>query len=173
MALKILNGSVFDSNADAVILTLDGSAKGIEGNICQQFSRKWPRVWKEIEDEIRYPIPLGKVFDYEPVIDCPYRVVLLASTLHHKQVLGEAAKKSIVKSTIMEAIRLAAHCGAKTVATGLMKGGWRMSEETAFFSMADGYESAMLQYTVDLHIHVPESVQFERLRVMAESLGWK
>lgn len=173
MALKIQNGSVFDSNAAAIILPLDGAAKGMEGNLCRQFSRKWPRVWKEIENEIRYPIPLGKVFDYEPVTDCPYRVVLLASTLHHTQVLGEAAKKSIVKSALMEAIRLAADYGAKAVVTGLMKGGWRMSAETAFIAMADGYESAILQYTVDLRIHVPESVQFERLRVMAESLGWK
>jgi hypothetical protein len=173
MALKILAGNVLDAEAGALILTLDGSAKGMEGNICRQFSRKWPQVWEEIEAEIRYPIPLGNVFDYEPIGKCPFRVILLASTLHHKQVMCEAAKKSIVKSALMEAIRLAAHCGAKTVVTGLMKGGWRMSEETAFIVMADGYESTTVQYTVDLDIHVPEAGQFERLRLMAHSLGWK
>ena len=173
MALKILNANVLDAGADALILTLDGSAKSMEGNICRQFSRKWPRVWNEIADEIRYPIRLGDVVDYEPAGEHPFRVILFASTLHHKQVLSEMEKKSIVKSALMKAIRLAADYGAKTVATGLMKGGWRMSEDTAFIAMADGYESTTLQYTVDLHIHVPEPALFERLRLLAQSLGWK
>ena len=173
MALKILNGSVFDSNADAVVLTLDGSAKGMEGNICRQFSRKWPRVWKEIEDEIRYPIPLGKVFDYEPEEECPFRVILLASTLHHKQVLNEGAKKGTVKFALEEALRLAARNDIKTVATGLMKGGWRMTEEAAFIAMADGYENTTSQYRIDIHIYVPDSFHFERLSLLARSLGWQ
>jgi len=33
MSLKILHGDVLDAAADAVIMTIDGSGKGMQGNI--------------------------------------------------------------------------------------------------------------------------------------------
>ena len=44
MSLKISRGNVLDAKADAIILTIDGAANGMEGNIARAFARKWPDV---------------------------------------------------------------------------------------------------------------------------------
>lgn len=47
----------------------------------------------EISDleEILYPLPLGEVFDYELSSQCPFRLILIASTLNHKDTLTKSA----------------------------------------------------------------------------------
>jgi hypothetical protein len=65
MSLLIKYGSVLEAKTDAVILTIDGSAKGMEGNIERAFARKCPDVWKELEDKIPYSLGYGEVFDWE------------------------------------------------------------------------------------------------------------
>lgn len=67
MSIDIFQGNVLDAKADAIILSIDGSARGMEGNLCRQFASRWSDVWQEVQNEIRYTIPLGKVFDHEPV----------------------------------------------------------------------------------------------------------
>lgn len=49
MAMEILRGSLLDAPDDAIILTIDGAAKGMEGNIARAFTRKYPDVWEELE----------------------------------------------------------------------------------------------------------------------------
>jgi hypothetical protein len=40
MDLTIIKGNVLDAQADAILMTIDGSARGMEGNICMQFQRR-------------------------------------------------------------------------------------------------------------------------------------
>lgn len=42
MAISIVNKDILGSEADAIILTLDGPIKGIEGNIAQSFAKNFP-----------------------------------------------------------------------------------------------------------------------------------
>ncbi len=127
MDLTIIKGNVLDARADAILMTIDGSARGMEGNICMQFQRRWPEIRAEINDNIRYPIPLGNVYDYEPVCDSPFRLILLASTLNHIDMTTERQKKNIVITAMRNAVNIAVSCDIKVLATSIMKGGWRLS----------------------------------------------
>jgi hypothetical protein len=53
VVLRVLHGNVLDAIADALILTIDGAKKGMEGNIARAFARKWPEIWHELEDEMQ------------------------------------------------------------------------------------------------------------------------
>lgn len=39
MAIELINGDLLEVKADAVLLTIDGSKPGMEGNIARQFAR--------------------------------------------------------------------------------------------------------------------------------------
>ena len=71
----------------------------MEGNIAHAFARKWPDVWREIEDEIPYPLGMGEVFDYKSSSEGSFRLILIASTLTHKDTAAEPVKRSIVRTT--------------------------------------------------------------------------
>lgn len=173
MDLKIYQGNVLDAQADAILMTIDGSAKGMEGNICAQFKKRWPEIWEEIDDEIRYPLALGKVFDYEPVCESPFRLILLASTLHHRDMMTDDQKKYVVKTALGNAIKIAVSYHTKDLATGIMKGGWRLSDKTAFVAMADACESAVQKrLNINVGIYIPEPRTYELVSSIAGSLGW-
>jgi len=174
MSLKIIRGNVLDAKADAIIFTIDGAAKGMEGAVSRQFARRWPEVWSEVEDEIRYPVPLGNVFEHEPVAQSSFRVIILAATLHHKDDLNEQAKKGVVKTALETAIKTAAGYGATTIATTIMKGGWRLKEEAAFMAMSAACESAFRKHpNIELLVYVPDELLFEKMKGLAHSLGWR
>jgi O-acetyl-ADP-ribose deacetylase (regulator of RNase III) len=173
MNLKIFQGDVLEAEADAILMTIDGSAKGMEGNICAQFKRRWPEVWEEIDGEMKYPLALGNVFDYEPVCESPFRLILLASTLHHRDMMSENEKKHTVKTALENTIRIAVSFEAKELATGILRGGWRLSDETAFIAMADACESAAQKgLNINLGIYIPEPKTYELISSIAGSVGW-
>lgn len=174
MDLKIFQGDVLDAQANVILMTIDGSAKGMPGNIAHQFARRWPEVWEEIKEDIRYPIPLGRVFDYEPVCKSPFCLILLASTLNHLDIMTEGQKKNIVKTALENAIDIAVSCGVKDLATGIMRGGWRLSDEAAFLAMVDACESADLKgLNINVGIYIPDLRLYELVSSIARSIGWR
>jgi len=174
MVMNILQGNVLDAKAEAVILSIDGAAKGMEGNLTRQFAMRWPEVWGEIQDEIRNPIPLGKVIEYEPVIGCSFRLILMASTLHHREVLSDAAKQGIIRDATEKSLQLAARFSIDTIAAPLMVGGWRLTLQSAFLSMVDGYESARRNnINTNLDIHILQPGDYEIIRSLAGNIGWR
>lgn len=155
MSLNILQGNVLDAKADAIILSVDGAAKGMEGNLSRQFASRWPEAWNEIRDEIRHPIPLGKVIEYEPVSDCAFQLILLASTLHHREVLNDKARQGIILEATENSLRVADKYKINTITAPVMVGGWRLTLQNAFLSMVDGYESARRSnINVNLDIYI-------------------
>jgi hypothetical protein len=174
VSLKVIKGNVLDAQADALIIAIDGAKKGMEGNIARAFALRWPEIWTEIEDEILYPLPLGDVFDYEPGSDCPFRLILIASTLNHKDTLTESAKKGIVRTALHNAVTLSAGYGIKSIATAIMTGGWRLSQQSAFLAMTEGYEM-ILQSGKDIavDIYIMDREQFETVESIARGMGWK
>lgn len=174
MTINILHGNVLDAETDAIILTVDGAAKGMEGNLSRQFALCWSEAWREIQDEIRYPIPLGKVLDFEPVAGCSFQYVLLASTLHHLGAVGNAARQGIIRSAIEKSLKIAHEYKIKTIATPVMAGGWRLTLQDAFLSMIDGYEFARQNgVDVDLDVYVIKSDEYESIQALARTIGWR
>jgi O-acetyl-ADP-ribose deacetylase (regulator of RNase III) len=133
--IEIAQGDVLSSKADAIVLTIDGAKRGMEGNIARGFARRWPDAWMEIEDEIRYPIPLGRSIAVCPENDSGFRLVLIASTLNHIDTLNESQKTAIVRSALSEAILLAKRHHARRIATAPMTGGWRLEMAPALSAM--------------------------------------
>ena len=155
-------------------MTVDGAAKGMEGNLSRQFALRWPDVWSEIQDEIRHPITLGRVIEYEPVADCSFQLILLASTLHHREVLSDAAKQGIIRDATEKSLRIAEKYSINTVAASLMVGGWRLAMQSAFLSMVDGYESARRNnVNANLDIHILQPSDYETLQALARNIGWR
>lgn len=174
MGLKVLHGNVIEAQADALIITIDGAKKGMEGNIARAFARKWPDIWSDIEEEIPYPLPLGEVFDYEPASGCPFRLILIASTLNHKDTLTESAKKGIVRTALHNAMTLSADYGIKSIVSAIMTGGWRLSQQSAFLAMTEGFEMA-LQACRDtaLEIYILDQSQYDAISTMSRGMGYR
>ena len=171
--LRVIQGNVLDAKADALIITIDGAKKGMEGNIARAFARRWPEVWAEIEEEISYPLTLGEVFEYEPVSESPFRLILIAATLNHKDTLTESAKKSIVRTGLDNAITAAVGYGIKSIAAAIMTGGWRLSQQSAFLAMTEGYEMALQGgRDVGLDIYIMDLKQYEPIKSIASGMGY-
>lgn len=112
----MVNENILDSNVEAIILTVDGAKKGMEGNIARAFLNKYPTAWELLEYEITYPIPLGmsKIFNIEDDDDCNQKFCIIASTLHHLDVLEQSNKRNTINSALRYAL---------TQASSLMKNG--------------------------------------------------
>ncbi|MBN2285862.1 MAG: hypothetical protein JXI43_05400 [Tissierellales bacterium] len=174
MPLEILHGNLLDASTDAIILQIDGVKRGTEGNIARSFAQKWPDAWEEIEDEIPYPLPLGRICTVEPASECGFRFVIVASTLHHQDTLSESAKKSVVRSVVQDALQAAAKHNIGSIGSGIMTGGWRLSQESAFMAMSEGYDAALRPgQNISLNIYVLDAADFQKLNDFARSLGWR
>lgn len=142
MALKIVEGNLLDSATDAVLLTLDGSKSGLEGNIARQFSRRFPEDWEYLQRAIKYPIPIGRTVIVPWDGDCHWRYILFASTLHHFGVLNDHEKLRVIRMALTEALRLCLRHGATSLSTAVLQGGWRLDAESALREMRTAYDGA-------------------------------
>lgn len=137
MSIDIIQGDVLSAKADAIILTIDGSRKGLEGNLARAFARRWPDAFMDIEDQIRYPVPLGRTVATHPENECGFPLVLVASTLHHVDVLSDSEKLAVIRSATREALILAHRHRISRLAATAMTGGWRLDLESALVAMFD------------------------------------
>lgn len=143
MPISIINKDILDSNSDAIILTVDGAKKGMEGNIARAFAKKYPNAWELLEYEISYPIPLGmsKIYSIEDDDESNYRFCIIASTLHHLEVLEKADKLNVINSALRYALTQAGNKHLKSICITIMKGGWRLDAKEAFVQMVLTYKS--------------------------------
>jgi predicted adenylyl cyclase CyaB len=137
MPIDICVGNVLDTDADAILLTIDGARKGMGGNLALAFARRWPDAFMEIEDQIQYPVPLGRTILVRPKSDCPFEYVLVATTLHHLDILDEVAKLATIRCALLEMVRLAQRHKIRRIACTTMTGGWRLANRTALTCMLD------------------------------------
>ncbi len=142
MVFEVITGDVLDINANALLLTIDGAKAGMEGNIARQFARRWPDDWQVIQRDVRYPIPIGRTVAVPWEGDCPWRLILFASTLHHVDVLDDQQKRSVIRSALTEALRHCARLQVGSLAMAVMRGGWRMSDVEALQQMRTAYQTA-------------------------------
>jgi hypothetical protein len=145
--LRLLHSDVLDAHADALLLTIDGQARGLRGNIAHAFQRRWPEAYEDFESQLRFPIPLGSAVRVDADTDCPWRTILFVSTLHHLETLDTAGKLAVIHRALSAALQIAASTGLRTLATAPMKGGWRLSTPEAYRTMHDAWLGSTLRHS--------------------------
>ena len=146
MALKMIKGNILEADAKSIILTIDGSAEGMEGNIARLFGKKCSDAWEFVEDEMTYPLSLGSVnmIKVDEDIKCNFQYVFVASTLHHKEILSKNDIRNIIHNAFVNSIKTASTNKIASVATAVMAGGWRLKAPEAFRCMLEAYKSIQL-----------------------------
>lgn len=165
--LEIAQGHLLEGREDGLVLTVDGAARGMEGNLARLFCRQYPDAWEDIEDRIVYPIPLGsaQLFELDPDIASRFRFVFIASTLHHLDALSEEQKLAIQGNALRAILALAERKGLRSIATALMVGGWRLEAPRALDQMVATYLRALSQSarTPLLRLRILELPQYQTL----------
>lgn len=172
MNIQFINNNIFSGKEQAIILTIDGLAQGMEGNIARAFARLYPECWEELNFDIEYPIPLGQSRLYEIDKDLaedensPYRYVLLASTLHHLETLDNQQKIQVISQALTSALSLATQKSIKQLATAVLSGGWRLPEMDALHAMVKAYQQlrGVNQHIPTLNIYMMEKAKYDLLR---------
>lgn len=143
--LNVFHKNLFESQDDGIILTFDGAARGLEGNLARTYARLFPDAWDEVEECIHYPLALGttQAIKIPEDIETKHTYCFIASTLHHIDVLSETQKLKIQANALRHALSLAQHKGLSSLASAVMIGGWRLEFETAFKNMLDTYAQAL------------------------------
>lgn len=142
MPLRVLQADLFSVKSEALLLTIDGARRSLEGNLARQFARLYPDDWEDVEAQARYPLPLGHAMCVRTHVDCPWRAVVVASTLHHLDVLADSEKVLVVRRAFADSIALCARHGLGSMASAIMRGGWRLPLQDAIAAMADGWLSS-------------------------------
>ena len=168
MSVDIVKGNLLEGSEEGVILTVDGSARGLEGNIARAFARKYPEVWEEVEYRIENPIPLGtaKVYEIDPELECENKYCFIASTLHHIEVLDNVQKLRISGSAMWAVLSLASVKRISSVSSGILSGGWRLEIEEALDEMVKTYRAARsaFSYIPLLRVYVLGVAEFQRVK---------
>jgi len=133
--IQLLHADVLDAHAGALLLTIDGQAKGLRGNLAHAFQRRWPEAYEDFESQLRFPVPLGTAVRVDADTDCPWRTILFVSTLHHVETLDTAGKLAVIQRALGSALHIAARTSLRTLATAPMKGGWRLTTPEAYHTM--------------------------------------
>jgi len=78
MPIQRLHGDGLCAATDGLILTIRWSPTRIGGQH-RTFGRRWPEGFAEIEEQIRYPVLLGRTLVTRPDLDRPFKAVYVAS----------------------------------------------------------------------------------------------
>ena len=156
MPLVLELGDVLDARTDALLLTVDGMARNkpdparpirggkeiLGGNIVNQFSRRWQEDWEDMQPGIPFPIPIGRSVGIPWDGECSWRLIVLASTLHHVGERTDAEKIAIIRGALTEALAVAVRHNAKSLATTALTGGWRVPLADTVDAMFSAYRQA-------------------------------
>lgn len=162
MIFEIINDNLLKSKDEAIVLTIDGAVRGMEGNIARAFGRNNPDVWEDLDNEIKYPIPLGRsqafvVHD----IECNNRLIIIASTLHHLEILTDVQKINVIKNAMHDVMFLAMRHRIKTVGAAVMAGGWRLDITKAIDAMLTTHHTSNNSNLPVLRIYILEKKNFD------------
>jgi len=135
MSIRIVHGDVLQAEADALLLTIDGSRRGLEGNIARAFAKRFPEAWESIEGAAPFPIALGRTVLVRHDGDAPWRSFMIAATLHHVDVIDDGAKLEVMRRAFREALLLCGRHAISSLATTVLTGGWRIDAIRALSSM--------------------------------------
>jgi len=174
MKLKINNESLFGRTSDAILLTIDGAAKGMAGKAARMFGELYPDIWHFVESQVEYPVKAGSCFSISIPSCTPFKVVFLAATLTHLPNIQNAGQKSLALKAFNMAIRDATVLGVKTIRCGLPIGGWRVDPLNAFMILSQILEKTYSSTKgMELQLCILEKDVFELVRRFAANLGYE
>lgn len=145
--MVVVNANILDVAADALLLTIDGSRAGMEGNIARQFAKRWPEDWADMARAIRFPIPNGRTVALRWEGDAPWKLFLFASTLHHLDVLDDREKAAAVSRAFLEALTLCVKHRVASLSTPILQGGWRLSQQYAIDAMRTTAATSLIEHS--------------------------
>ena len=140
MPIQLLNENVLSIEADALLLTIDGQTKGLGGSVAHAFIRQWPVAYEVFESRLGFPVPLGRAVAVTDRADCPWDTIIFLTTLNHVQTLHDDEKSDVVATAFADALSMASSAGIRSIATVVLRGGWRLSMQSAFLQMVSSYE---------------------------------
>jgi len=171
--LEIVEGDLFDTGCNLILLPVDGTlppnatppqiARSL-GRLAREFSQKNENFLEEVESQVTFPIPLGSAVE----VELGDRFVLLVSMLSHLETDDASLKNAIVRG-FQSALSLCHARGIRSLATPLLKGGWRISTEVAASLMLR--EIASSKVDVRVEIRVIDQGAYLRMTELARSLG--
>lgn len=174
MKLQVLEEDLFLSPADAVFIAIDGAAHGMEGRLARTFAVRFPDAdfLEELDSQLDYPIPLGSANAVELDDDTsPFRLVVVLSTLDHKESLSNSARRSVAASALLSGLKIAASLDCITVRTPVLTGGWRLSQEEAFSAMLAALDASSHRTSVET-IQICCLENGAHLSALSSSRGW-
>ena len=142
MPLFLLNSDVLTTPADALLITVDGQARGLRGNIARAFIRRWPDAYEDFDSHLEIPIPLGSVRRVDEDTVGPWKTLLFLSTLHHVETLTADEKLDVIRVALSNALSVAVSGRLSSLSTAVLKGGWRLPLEAAYEAMIKTYEAS-------------------------------
>ena len=175
MAVFLANQNLLDSDADAVALTIDGTAPNLEGNIARQFAKRYPDAWESIQTEIEYPIPLGAAdaIAVTPTDEQSFECVILLSTLHHQLSLSGAEKQAVAEGALRDGLHQAKSHRRSKVACPILSGGWRQQTDQAALQSINTYIRASMKTSLpDLELCVSEKADTDQILELLTSQSY-
>lgn len=180
VAIEIICGDLFDSQAPAVLINADVRvrANALGGaNLAAKFRQRWPEAWEDVEATLfsalertsARDVALGEVFLVElEDDDCPFSHALIANSLPHEG--GSDDRSRAVIRAVEQAVLLARASSLDLLAVPLMVGGWRLTPNAAFEAMVTGYKNAIARTRpstlgVSLMLYNLDAVLCKRLQV--------
>ena len=112
--MRYHRGKVLDVEADALVVTIDGSSKESMGHVA---SRLLERMEYGDHDELDFPIPLGevKILTVKNP-DFRFRVVFLLSAVDYDKETTSEKRKGLVLESILAILKEGAEMGLESVA---------------------------------------------------------
>jgi hypothetical protein len=164
MTMQVSQGDVFAAKADALIVTLDGAKQGLRGNVAHGFLRRWPEAYEDFEAQVRFPMRLGTGQLVALDNDSPFAAVLFVSTLHHLDTFTDEQKLGVLRAAFVHALDLAQRAGIRSMATTVLKGGWRLEVGPAYEAMRNVYPGTRFaQRCGRLDVYMSDAAEYAAL----------
>lgn len=162
MELKIIPGDIFTDASEAIVVSIDGTAKDMEGRLARRFERHYTDLWKEVTSLISYPVPLGDIFTFRAEVAAPYKMVVAAGQINHIDNLSFEEEKSVVFTVFSKTLRDCLKYGIKSLACTPMKGGFRLDSFNAFLAMWQAVEKEVGYHKpLDINLYVLEEEDYK------------
>jgi hypothetical protein len=182
--VAIVEGDLLESSAEAIMLPIDGLLPSNTdtaivqrslGRIARSFARRYPEcdLAAEIDAQVTFPLPLGRVAHIELPAESPFRFAPLLSMLpHHADQTSEETVRAASAGAFAQALSLCDTLSVASVAVPLLKAGWRHTTGVAMTLMLKALAGADLRHSLTVEIRIlKEPGAAAQMRELARSFG--
>jgi hypothetical protein len=182
--VRIVDGDLLESSAQAIMLPIDGALPSNAdstliqrslGRLARAFARRYPdcELVDEIDAQVTFPLALGRVGHLELPAGSPFRVALLLSMLPHQaDQTSDEAVRAAAAGAFAQALSVCDALAVESVATPLLKAGWRVPTGAAMTLMLKALASANVRHALTVEIRIlDESGAAAQMRELARSFG--